>query len=394
MKKLHKIFSLLLAAVMLLTMNSTALAAGVVSTEDLELTGMNNAAISQGVTAYFQARADYLLGNTAAMDWPVIGITNDETTHMEQYSANGIVLTDVSFAVEDMEFFDTFATVTVLETVCYSKNNTTGTEEVSHNLTLYLNSENVPIVAADAYAEMFSGFTSCSYIAPSMQTLSSTTAGGSSLCIVEIAKGELGTTETGTNMTKYGEWFGWNGKSWCAIFISWCANQANVSTSIIVKEISPYRMLNFFRDQGNLYYSLSNGGSYTPVAGDILFVGTEIHDPSHVAIVEKVENGTVWVYDGNWCDRVSYHSYALTASDIIGYGHPDYANSGHDLPTTFSYDSTHHWKVCTICNAITNKTAHIIITDFYGVRKCKLCDCRAFSSGVITAVPTPELCCE
>lgn len=52
---------------MLLTMSGTALAAGVVSTEDLELTGMNNAAISQGVTAYFQARADYLLGNTVSL---------------------------------------------------------------------------------------------------------------------------------------------------------------------------------------------------------------------------------------------------------------------------------------------------------------------------------------
>lgn len=394
MKKLHKIFTLLLAAVMLLTMSSTALAAGIVATEDLALTGMNNGAISQGVTAYFEARADYLLGNAETMDWSVTGIANDETAHMAQYNANGIVLTDISFAVEDMEFFDTFATVTVLETVSYIKNNIAETEEVSHDLTLYLNEENIPVVAADAYAELFSGFLSCSYVAPSMQTLANTTTPGSSLCIVEIAKKELGTVETGTNMTKYGEWYGWNGKTWCAIFVSWCANQANVSTSIIVKEISPYRMLNFFRDQGNLYYSLSNGGSYTPVAGDILFVGTQTHNPSHVAIVEKVENGTVWVYDGNWSDRVNYHSYALTASDIIGYGHPDYVNSSHDTSSAYCYDSTHHWKVCTVCQAITNKSAHIIITDSYGIRKCKLCDCRAFSSGVLATVPTPEFCCE
>lgn len=42
--------------------------------------------------------------------------------------------------------------------------------------------------------------------------------------IIEAAKKEIGNTEkpANSNMTKYGEWFGWNGVAWCAIFVSWC----------------------------------------------------------------------------------------------------------------------------------------------------------------------------
>jgi len=42
--------------------------------------------------------------------------------------------------------------------------------------------------------------------------------------IIQIAKGELGNSENppNSNLTKYGEWFGWNGVAWCAQFVSWC----------------------------------------------------------------------------------------------------------------------------------------------------------------------------
>jgi hypothetical protein len=42
--------------------------------------------------------------------------------------------------------------------------------------------------------------------------------------VIQIAKGELGVSETppNSNKQKYGEWFGWNGVAWCAQFVSWC----------------------------------------------------------------------------------------------------------------------------------------------------------------------------
>lgn len=42
--------------------------------------------------------------------------------------------------------------------------------------------------------------------------------------VLEIAKSQVGEKEepAGSNLTKYGEWFGLNGKPWCGIFVSWC----------------------------------------------------------------------------------------------------------------------------------------------------------------------------
>ena len=47
--------------------------------------------------------------------------------------------------------------------------------------------------------------------------------------IVEIASSQIGYIETPKNQTKYGKWFGYDGVSWCGIFVSWCYAQANLS---------------------------------------------------------------------------------------------------------------------------------------------------------------------
>lgn len=46
--------------------------------------------------------------------------------------------------------------------------------------------------------------------------------------LLQIAKMHEGYTEDppNSNQTKFGEWFGLNGVSWCGIFVSWCYYQA------------------------------------------------------------------------------------------------------------------------------------------------------------------------
>lgn len=46
--------------------------------------------------------------------------------------------------------------------------------------------------------------------------------------IIEIARGEVGYTEMppNSNKTKYGQWFGFDGVAWCAMFVSWCYDHA------------------------------------------------------------------------------------------------------------------------------------------------------------------------
>jgi len=46
--------------------------------------------------------------------------------------------------------------------------------------------------------------------------------------IIDIAYKEVGYTEfpANSNKTKYGEWFGFDGVAWCAMFVSWCYHHA------------------------------------------------------------------------------------------------------------------------------------------------------------------------
>ena len=43
--------------------------------------------------------------------------------------------------------------------------------------------------------------------------------------IVDMAISQLGYTEGPNNDTKYGDWYGLPNQPWCAMFVSWCANQ-------------------------------------------------------------------------------------------------------------------------------------------------------------------------
>ena len=53
---------------------------------------------------------------------------------------------------------------------------------------------------------------------------------GTARDVLRIAAGELGSAErpAGSNCTKYGQWYGLDGYSWCMIFVQWCFAQAGV----------------------------------------------------------------------------------------------------------------------------------------------------------------------
>jgi len=48
--------------------------------------------------------------------------------------------------------------------------------------------------------------------------------------LLAIAASEVGTTENppGTNRSKYGKWFGYDGVPWCGIFVSWYYAKAGI----------------------------------------------------------------------------------------------------------------------------------------------------------------------
>lgn len=409
MKMIRKMISLLLVTAMLLSASAAAMAVDISASDDVQLTGMSTASVTQAVQNYFEARADYLLGKVTTMDWPNVGIVNDEAAHILQYNAKNIVLNETNYTIETIACYDNISEVDALETISYTKNGIANTEVVAHKLRLYLGDANAPIVAADGYMELCSGFESCSYLPPDTTMTRSTSNGGSSLCIVEVAKGEVGTEATGNKMTKYGEWFGSNGVDWCAIFVAWCANEAKVSTSIVPSYAGCGDVMRFFRDQDRLYLSPSQNGEYTPVPGDIIIFSSTPGLYRHVGIVEKVENGKVWIIDGNCNNKVCHRAINLNASDIYGYGNPDYESSGHvfsgyitdadhhwqecvncgytsqkivHIAGNYSYDTSSHWKNCRICELELERAAHVLVLNPDGSYKCQLCDCPHVAIGL------------
>ena len=138
--------------------------------------------------------------------------------------------------------------------------------------------------------------------------------------IVDVAIGEIGYREQGNNRTKYGEYTGTNGAAWCHSFVSWCAYQAGVSTSVVPKTASTTYGMQWFQKQGLFKYK----GKYTPKRCDIVYFKT---GRSHVGIVESVSGGQLHTIEGNTSDQVARRTYPLNNATITGYGTPKYAGT-------------------------------------------------------------------
>ncbi len=147
--------------------------------------------------------------------------------------------------------------------------------------------------------------------------------------IISKASGEVGYLETtysnGSFWSKYGEWYGIPNGAWCAMFVSWCANKAGISTGIVPKFASVGVGVDWFKNKGQW----KARGSYTPKKGDIIFFGTS----SHVGLVEKVSGNTVYTIEGNVHDGsgknygVRRLNYSLSNTYIQGYGVPKYSGT-------------------------------------------------------------------
>lgn len=150
---------------------------------------------------------------------------------------------------------------------------------------------------------------------------SSAGTNGTASKFLSIAAGEIGTTESpiGSNNQKYGAWFGMNGVAWCAIFVSWCASQAGVSSLVPSSFSSVSQFMTWYSNKG--WYR--SKGSYTPKAGDIMI--QKSGGASHIGIVESVNSSGFTAIEGNSSNRVQRVTYSFNNSKISGYGCPDWS---------------------------------------------------------------------
>lgn len=143
--------------------------------------------------------------------------------------------------------------------------------------------------------------------------------------MITIAENELGYLETtyddGSFYSKYGDWYGYPNGAWCAMFVSWCADKANISTNVIPKFASCSAGKRWFENKG----LWRNKGEYQPNSGDLIF----FNNCSHVGIVKKFDDDMIYTIEGNAADEngnnygVRERQYAISSSKITGYGIPD-----------------------------------------------------------------------
>lgn len=138
--------------------------------------------------------------------------------------------------------------------------------------------------------------------------------------IVDIALKENGVAEHNNGHMKYINWYGGFGVNtrWCAIFVSWCANQAGISTSIIPKYALVSNGMAWFQKQGRFQKK-----GYQPKRGDIVFFK---NDRSHTGIVERSDGSKFYTIEGNSDSQVRRRSYFLNEKTLTGFGIPSYNN--------------------------------------------------------------------
>ena len=173
---------------------------------------------------------------------------------------------------------------------------------------------------------------------------------------IEIATEELGYLEKKTNdkleskkenagtnnYTKYGKWIGLNGQPWCHSFVSWCANEAGISSSVIPKTGGTHFGANWFMDKKQF---IKPSKDNPPKRGDLMY-----HDSGkgkgHVGIVIAYNgNGTVTTIEGNTNNAGSREGTVVTKKErkfsyIWGFGRPKYSGTSSEVETNPGKEET------------------------------------------------------
>ena len=142
--------------------------------------------------------------------------------------------------------------------------------------------------------------------------------GEGNAAMVAVAQSQIGNV----GGAPYWSWWGLDYRvEWCAIFVSWCADQCGYLDAGVLPKMEGVRpYVDWFIERGQW-----QGRDYEPLPGDIIFFDWESDGlADHVGIVENVENGCVYTVEGNAGDKCVESSYRLEDNAITGYGVPHY----------------------------------------------------------------------
>ena len=172
--------------------------------------------------------------------------------------------------------------------------------------------------------------------------------------IIGVALTQVGYTEGSNNYTKYGVWYGLPNSPWCGMFVSWCAAQAGIPTSVLKRT--------GIANPSNFGLSYKSGSSYTPQKGDLFFKSGF----THVGLVYYTEGAYFYTVEGN-TSTTSYDGTSVMIrkrkiSDFY-FSSPNYSGSsssgGGGCSHSYStgYEAAHPHKQYQVCSKC-GKTAY------------------------------------
>jgi hypothetical protein len=150
--------------------------------------------------------------------------------------------------------------------------------------------------------------------------------------VVHLAKGEVGYTEQRTNLTKYGRWYGLDGLSWCAMFISYVFWSAGLPQPATTRKgfASCELGLRWYRGMGT--YTKTGSGRF--LVGDIVFYQFDADAMAdHVGIIVETKKDSIVAVEGNTSatnrgsqrDGGGVHLRERPLKLILGVGRPLYS---------------------------------------------------------------------
>ena len=117
--------------------------------------------------------------------------------------------------------------------------------------------------------------------------------------------------------TRYGDWYGADYSEWCAMFVSFCLNYAEIPEADFPREKDCADWKDLLERKG-AYADDEN--EYEPKAGDLVFFNFEGKNaPQHVGIVERVSGGRIYTIEGNRDKAVQREEYKVDDDAIVGY---------------------------------------------------------------------------
>lgn len=351
---------------------------------------LTEANVRSAVNSYFSQRSAFLRGNTDTIDVAVPAITRDEADHAAKMELKEIDFVNSLLTDLEISCWGHYATVTVTERATYYVDGQNVQKSIAHEMRVFMHDDGRLEIASDGYSVPLYAFSSASYVNSEEISVNASTAGSSS-CIITVAKGEVGYTDPGINQTKYNDYFGFSG-AWCAMFVSWCANRANVSTVTIPHASTCAALRTFYLNSGKYYSSSSQGGSYTPKIGDLFFQYNNASTPGHVGFVSSVSSSSITVIDGNCENKVNQHTISLTDTSLVAFASVSYVSSGHTAGSTWSSNASAHWKYCTNCSSVCSYASHtFLLVQTGGPYKCKVCGYITYA--VVNGHEHDEDCC-